>query len=153
MTTPAPLTIERLTAADAARARDLFALMALVFDEGAGTAGTVAEGYAARVLARPDFWAFAASVDGHLVGGLTAHTLPMTREEASEVFIYDIAVVPEWQRHGIGRRLVTALREGALAAGIGVVFVPADNDDTHALDFYAALGGAAAPVTIFTFED
>jgi hypothetical protein len=28
------------------------------------------------------------------VGGLTAHTLPLTRAEASEIFIYGIAVVP-----------------------------------------------------------
>lgn len=49
------------------------------------------------------------------------------------------------------RALVAALRAQAAQQGIGVVFVPADNDDTHALDFYHALGGTAAPVTIFTF--
>ena len=31
-------------------------------------------------------------------------------------------------------------------------FVPADVEDEHALDFYRALGGAPADVTIFTFE-
>ena len=45
-----------------------------------------------------------------------------------------------------------ALREAAAAAGITEVFVPADNDDTHALDFYRALGGDPAPVTMFTFS-
>lgn len=35
--------------------------------------------------------------------------------------------------------------------GIDLVFVPADNVDIHALDFYRALGGVAAPVTIFEF--
>lgn len=154
MATSTDITIERLTTADAARARDLFALMARVFEEDEGEpAEPVSQAYAAGVLARPDFWALAASVDGRLVGGLTAHTLPMTRAEASEVFIYDLAVVPEWQRRGIGRRLVAALRERASARGIGVVFVPADDEDTHALDFYRAIGGEAAPVTIFTFED
>ena len=70
---------------------------------------------------------------------------------ASAIFIYDIAVVPAHQRQGVGRALVEALREMPAADGIDVVFVPADNDDTHALDFYRALGGDPAPVTIFTF--
>jgi len=36
-------------------------------------------------------------------------------------------------------------------AGIHDLFVPADEDDAHALDFYRALGGVASPVTFFTF--
>ena len=31
------------------------------------------------------------------------------------------------------------------------IFVPADDDDIHALDFYRALGGEESPVTFFTF--
>ena len=54
-----------------------------------------------------------------------------------------------WQ--GVGRLLVSALREAATAAGIDDVFVPAENEDLHALEFYRALGGAATPVTFFTF--
>jgi aminoglycoside 3-N-acetyltransferase I len=48
---------------------------------------------------------------------------------------------------------MAALRSQAAVAGITVAFVPADNQDTHALDFYQALGGVPAPVTIFTFAD
>jgi aminoglycoside 3-N-acetyltransferase I len=143
--------IERLTA-DVARARALFERMVRVFDAGSD-AERLSDAYLRRILARDDFWALAALVDGQIVGGLTAHTLPLTRAEESEVFIYDIAVMPEFQRQGIGRRLVTTLRSEAAAAGIGVMFVPADNEDTHALDFYRALGGVPAPVTIFTFSD
>jgi len=50
-----------------------------------------------------------------IVGGLTAHTWPMTRAEQSEIFIYDIAVRKDQQRKGVGRRLVTALLESAVA--------------------------------------
>jgi hypothetical protein len=42
-------------------------------------------------------------------------------------------------------------RELAAAVGIQDVFVPADNDDTHALDFYRAQGAVESPVTHFTF--
>ena len=34
-----------------------------------------------------------------------------------------------------------------------IAFVPADVEDDHAVAFYTALGGQAAPVTIFTVED
>jgi aminoglycoside 3-N-acetyltransferase I len=107
--------------------------------------------YVERILARDDFWAIAAFFGDEMVGGITAHTLPMTRKASSEVFIYDVAVPKEHQRKGIGRQLVTQLRKEAAAVGIVDVFVAADNDDVHALDFYRALGGAASPVTIFTF--
>jgi aminoglycoside 3-N-acetyltransferase I len=94
----------------------------------------------------------AAFVDGRLAGGLTAYTLALTREEGAEIFIYDVAVDPAVQRGGVGRALIDALLREAAALNIDVAFVPADNDDRHALDFYRALGGIPASVTIFTFE-
>lgn len=109
------------------------------------------DAYLTRLMVRDDFWAMAAFQDGRLVGGLTAHTLPLTRAETQELFLYDIAVRPECQRQGIGRQLVAALRAQAAAADIQVMFVAADEEDTEALDFYRAMGGAASPVTIFTF--
>jgi aminoglycoside 3-N-acetyltransferase I len=140
----------RLAADDRERARRMFALMADVFDEAGQPLGDT---YLDRLLRRDDFWAIAAELDDEMVGGLTAHTLPMTRAEGAEIFIYDIAVMPALQRRGIGRRLLGALRTAAAAAGIHDVFVPADNDDLHALDFYRALGGEAASVTVFSFSD
>ncbi len=142
--------LKRLTAGDREPAKVLFTLMAKVFDEGSEE---LSDGYVDRLLGREDFWAIAAFVDNDIVGGITAHTLPMTRAQYSEIFIYDIAVRSEHQRKGIGRRLVEELRAQAAGMGITDLFVPADNEDAHALDFYRALGGEAAPVTIFTFTE
>jgi aminoglycoside 3-N-acetyltransferase I len=142
--------VERLTTGNVDLARALFATMARVF---ATDADVLSDSYLTRLLDRDDFWALAALVDGQVVGGLTAHTLPLTRAEVSEVFIYDIAVVPDWHRQGVGRQLMSTLRSQAAGADIRVAFVSADNEDTHALDFYRALGGVPAPVTIFTFDD
>jgi len=146
----ADIRIDRLTVAELERARELFLVMAGVFET---RAEPLSDRYLTRILGRDDFWVLAASVGDRTVGGLTAHTLPLTRGEISEIFIYDLAVVSEHQRQGIGRQLVTTLRSIAAAVGVSVVFVPADNEDTHALDFYRAVGGAPAPVTIFTFSD
>ncbi len=139
----------RLLTANEAQAKQLFALMARVFGE---ESGELSDAYVQRLLAREDFWALAAFSGDELVGGLTAHTLPMTRTESREVFVYDIAVRADHQRRGIGRRLMNDLRAQAAALGIHELFVAADDEDVHALDFYRALGATGAPVTMFSFS-
>jgi aminoglycoside 3-N-acetyltransferase I len=140
---------KRLTASDREDARSLFTLMAQVFSE---DSASLSDCYLDRLLSRDDFWAIAAFADGGIVGGVTAHTLPMTRTESSEIFVYDIAVRSDYQRKGVGRQLMKALCEQALEFDIRDVFVAADNDDVHALDFYRCLGGQPSPATIFTFS-
>lgn len=122
--------------------------MAEVFGEGDGV---LSDAYLERLLARDDFWAFAALADDEVIGGLTAHVLMMTRQEGLELMVYDIAVHPDHQRRGVGRNLVDELRRSGREADIDTVFVLADDDDAHALDFYRALGAAATPVTMFDF--
>jgi aminoglycoside 3-N-acetyltransferase I len=139
---------KRLTSGERDLARRLFALMAEVFEEAHEPLG---DAHLDRLLDREDFWAIAAFAGDELVGGVTAHTLPMTRSESSELFIYDIAVRGDQQRRGVGRLLVRRLREEATRQGIEDLFVPADDDDLHALDFYRALGGVPSRVTFFTF--
>jgi aminoglycoside 3-N-acetyltransferase I len=141
---------KRLIAADREIARELFALMAAVFEE---DRVRLSDGYLDRLLSRTDFWVIAAFMGDAVIGGITGHTLQMTRTESSEVFVYDIAVRAEHQRSGVGRQLMIALREGAAAAGIHDVFVLADNSDIHALDFYRGIGGFGSSVTLFEFPD
>ncbi|MGI8666854.1 MAG: GNAT family N-acetyltransferase [Jatrophihabitans sp.] len=107
--------------------------------------------YLDRLLARNSFWALAALVGSTVVGGLTAHTLPMTRSDSSEVFIYDLAVATDHQRQGVGSALVLRLRQAAAAEGVHEVFVAADDEDAHALDFYRTQGAIGDAVTMFTF--
>jgi aminoglycoside 3-N-acetyltransferase I len=140
---------QRLSCSDRELARELFVMMSTVFEvEGR----PLSDDYLERLLGQSSFWALAAVVDGRPVGGLTAHEIPMTRDETTELFIFDLAIRVDWQRRGVGRALVADLRTAAAAAGVTAVFVPADNDDTHALDFYRAAGGQGEAVTIFTWE-
>ena len=142
--------IKRLTHEDRDVARALFTLMAEVFSE---DGQPLSDSYLDRLLRREDFWALAAFDDEAVIGGLTAYTLPLTREECSEIFIYDLAVRPDRQRKGVGRELVKTLREHAAVLGIHELVVPADDEDLHALDFYRSLGGVSSPVTFFSFSD
>jgi aminoglycoside 3-N-acetyltransferase I len=138
----------RLAAADCALAKRLFAMMADVFAE---DVENLSDDYIELLLAREDFWALAALSGEDVVGGLTAHALPMTRSACRELFVYDVAVHRDHQRRGIGRQLLNQLRQQAQAAGISVVFVAVDDDDSHALEFYRMVGGEASAVTLFTF--
>src|SRR5579862_8312588 len=93
----------RLGPSDGRTAGRLFAMMAAVFDE---AHETLSDAYLDRLLARDEFWVIAAFSGDDVVGGLTAHALPMTRTESRELFIYDVAVREDHQRQGVGRRLL-----------------------------------------------
>jgi aminoglycoside 3-N-acetyltransferase I len=142
--------VRRLRWEDESIARALFAMMAVVF-EADDRHEPLDDDYLRRLLQRSDFFVVAAIDDDAVIGGITGHVLPMTRSPSSELFIYDLAVRADRQRQGVGRALVTALNALAAAEGITTSFVPADNEDTHALAFYQAIGGEASPVTFFTF--
>lgn len=128
-------------------------MMVGIFEEDAEEAevNPLTDDYLDRLLGRDSFWALAAFAGTEIVGGPTAHTLPMTRSSSSEVFIYDLAVRQDQQRQGIGSRLIQELRDRAAVAGVRDVFVAADNADTQALAFYRASGGVPSPATFFTF--
>ncbi len=140
--------VRRLGPADLEVAGQTLRLMTSVFEE---PADELSARYVDTLLARTDFWLIAALQDGVPIGGLTAHALPMTRNESRELFIYDLAVDAAHQRRGVGRALVHTACALAASEGIRVSFVPADDEDDHAIAFYRAIGGDGAPVTIFTF--
>ncbi|MEO8219298.1 MAG: GNAT family N-acetyltransferase [Specibacter sp.] len=142
------LTVKRLGRGDEAVAADMFAMMAAVFDEGSAP---LSEDYVGKLLGSESFWAIAALDGADVVGGLTAHTLPMTRSPSSEVFVYDLAVREDHQRQGVATRLMHEVCTAAARLGIHDVFVPANNEDVGALEFYRAQEADSSPVTIFTF--
>lgn len=143
--------VRRLGHGDLTVARETFAMMVDVFEEDVVGRERLSDDYLDRLLRQSSFWALAAFVGSEIVGGLTAHTLPMTRSASSELLIYDLAVRRENQRQGVGHRLIRELCDRAVAVGIRDVFVPADNEDSHALDFYRAQGAVESLVTHFTF--
>jgi aminoglycoside 3-N-acetyltransferase I len=141
--------VKRLGSNDQLDARQLFTILAEVFEE---TCAPLSDTYLHELLRRKDFWALAAFAGDDIIGGVTAYALPMTHAESAEMFIFDVAVQSPHRKQGIGRRLLTALRQQASEAGIHEVFVAADDADEHALDFYRRLGGVATLSTVFVFS-
>jgi aminoglycoside 3-N-acetyltransferase I len=142
---PTTIGYRRLEPADREPARVLFTLLTEVFGEQPPEYG---DEWLDRLLADPALLLYAAFRDGELVGGLTAHRLPMTRSATSEVLVYDLAVRADQRRLGLAGGLLAALRAEAGCP----VFVLADDADREARSFYAAVGGAAEPVTLYLFD-
>ncbi len=90
--------------------------------------------------------------EGIVIGGLTAYMLPSVYYSASEVYIYDLAVENAWQRMGIGRNLIEALKNYGKSLGCKYIFVQADLVDQHAIDFYHSTGGIKEDVVHFDYR-
>nr|WP_299000092.1 GNAT family N-acetyltransferase [uncultured Allomuricauda sp.] len=105
-----------------------------------------------KLLNKPEFYAVAAFMNGSIIGGLTAYELECYYNDKSELYIYDIAVKPEFQNQGVGKRLINYLKECALKKGIETIFVDAYSEDKQAVKFYESTMGKGEKVRHFNFE-
>ena len=131
--------IKRLGKGDVTKMRELNALFASAFED-SDTLQHASPGdqYLGAFLADEQHIVMVAIAEGHLVGGLVAYCLPKFERERKEVFLYDLAVVPAYQRQGIGRSLVYAVQKEAKQMGAYLVFVLAEEGD-EAVMFYESL--------------
>ncbi|HMQ52726.1 MAG TPA: GNAT family N-acetyltransferase [Anaerolineae bacterium] len=108
--------------------------------------------YLQTLLAKENIAFFVALANEQVIGGLTAYVLPSVYFTSSEVYLYDLAVKPEWQRKGVGKQLLEALRHYCFEHGYREFFVQADLEDQHAVDFYRATGGVPEEVIHFSYS-
>lgn len=142
--------VKRLGKEDILTAQELFQLFREVFETEDEAIAT--NSYVGRMLDNTGFVVYAALYENTVVGGLTAYALPLYYSEYTEIFIYDIAVKPDYQRKGIGKKLLSALKEYCREQGIGEMFVAAHEEDADAVAFYHATGGNAEKVIHFTYN-
>lgn len=119
--------------------RSLNALFADVFDDTQSySEQPPSDAYMREFLADDHHIVLVAQNAGRVIGGLVAYHLPKFERERSEVYVYDLAVSTEHHHQGIGKALMTKVREVAQSLGAYVVFVQADEAD-DAVEFYRAL--------------
>lgn len=140
--------IRRLTAGDADELKQLVLLFCDVFEM---QKNGIAESRLQQLLADPHFVAFAAFENGVVCGGLTGYIMPMYYHTQSELYLYDMAVDITYQRQGIGRQLIAALKAFCRLRGISTMFVEAHAEDLHAVEFYRNTGGVAEQAVHFNF--
>jgi aminoglycoside 3-N-acetyltransferase I len=127
--------------------RELSRVFALAFESGY----TLTELYLETMLQNPMCVIFGAFSDQEIVGGLVAFEM-MPMHGTKELYVYDIAVHPAYQRNGIGVKLVNALKDEAKVRGVGTIFVEAELEDKDAIAFYRAIGGEEIVVGHFNFK-
>lgn len=107
----------------------------------------------AKFLSDPDAALFVAFVDGAAVGFLTAYRLQRFDRRKAGVLLYEVGVAEAFQRQGIGKALIQAVKEWAHAGGADEVWVLTEGAITAAIALYRSTGGErSAPGTeMFTF--
>ncbi len=107
--------------------------------------------YLEKLLKNENTILMIAKYEEEIVAGLTAHQLPSTYFEANEVYVYDLAVRQDFQRKGIGTRLMEELKKICCDIGDKEIFLEADIPDEYAINFYNKIGGVPEDVIHFSF--
>ncbi len=130
-----------LSAYDVPVLRELLQVFGEAFEEPQTYQGAVpSDAYLESLLGQSHFIALVA-LEGHrVIGGLAAYVLDKFEQERKEVYIYDLAVLSRYQRHGIATGLINHLKRIALELGAYVIFVQADAGDIPAIRLYEILG-------------
>jgi len=109
------------------------------------------DAYLQTLLDREGLVFYVATAERQVIGGLTAHILPSVYFESAEVYIFDLGVKVAFQRRGIGKALIAALSDFCKEQRYREIFVQADMEDQHAMDFYQAIGGLPERVVHYTY--
>ena len=117
---------------------DLFVQCLLLFEEVFEMKDflTPSEEHLQNTLSSPNFMCMVAVEDTQVIGGLTGYQLEQYYSEKPLLYIYDLAVKVDFQRQGIGQQLMKFTAKYAQQNGYEEVYVQADRDDDHAVNFY-----------------
>jgi aminoglycoside 3-N-acetyltransferase I len=94
------------------------------------------ENHLSNVLGKTNFKAVVARIGEKIVGGATIYVLDQYYSIKPLAYIYDLAVLKQYQRQGIGRIIINHIREYFSKLHFEEVFVQADEIDDYALEFY-----------------
>lgn len=105
-----------------------------------------------KLLSKSDFHAIIALRNDIMVGGLTAYELNRYYSDKSELYIYDIAVKTKFHNQGIGKKLISYLKDYGVKNEIETIFVEAHSEDEQAVKFYESTFGVSEKVDHFNFN-
>lgn len=98
------------------------------------------DAYLQTLLLNPDMMFMIAEADGKVVGGLSAYVLAQYYSKEKHAYIHDVAISTAYQRKGIGKKLIAAFNDYCQKMNYAEVFVAAEKEDAHAIEFYRATG-------------
>lgn len=142
-------TIRKLTSQDIISFQQLISVFEDVFEMKDFTMPPPA--HLKALLNKSDFIAFAAFDEDEVVGGLTAYILTSYFNTSPDVYILDLAIKTDFQRNGLGKKLMEEIISYCKEQNMNEIFVQADEVDAHAVAFYQSLGGMAVHAVNFDF--
>jgi aminoglycoside 3-N-acetyltransferase I len=92
--------------------------------------------YLRSLLDKPDFFVLIAQCDGKVIGGLTVYILHRYYTAKPVAYIYDVGVMPDYQRNGTGKKLISHLTKYCKDNDFEDAYVEAETNDTQAVNFY-----------------
>lgn len=126
--------IHILTSADIEEMKELISVFQQVFEMDSFKYPT--DTYLQKLLNKNNFFAVVASADNMVIAGLTVYVLDQYYSEKPQAYIYDLAVLQEHQRKGIGKNLIDFTIDYCGQKGFEEVFVQAEKGDDYAIEFY-----------------
>ena len=102
-----------------------------------------------NIAPTPEFFSIANNImlvsytDSIPSGFLWAYILPDLKTPYPTMLLYSIDVFPDFQRHGIATKLITALKHLAKVNGCGKMIVPTNKSNQPAMNLYEKTGGKA----------
>lgn len=89
-----------------------------------------------RLLKNETFFAVVAESHNRIIAGLTVYVLHQYYSLSPLAYIYDLAVLKEYQRQGVGKKLIDFTNKYCSSKGFEASFVQAEKVDEYAIDFY-----------------
>lgn len=97
--------------------------------------------YLAKLLEDDHLLVITATLEGKVIGGLTAYRLSSYEERASMIYIYDLGIKEAFRMKDIGKKLVNFLLDYAQNHQVKAVFVDTEQvDNEEAIAFYNTVG-------------
>ena len=92
-------------------------------------------------LGDPDCWLFAAVSENRIIGFAYGYALQRLNTQRKMLYIHEVGVLEEYQRQGIGTRLMEALRKDCEAEKICKMFLTCYENNAGANALYRKAGG------------
>lgn len=89
-----------------------------------------------NLLKKENFFAIIAKHENKVIGGLTVYVIDQYYSKKPLAYIYDLAVLTDYQRKGIGKKLMAFTKQFCFEKGMEEIFVQAEKIDEDAIDFY-----------------
>lgn len=133
-----PITLQQLTQ-----------IFARVFD--LSTAVEVEHSHLEELCKKECFFALGAFYNKQIIGGLTGYLLPCYFNKSFSFYLYDLAVLPSFQRKGVGKRLIHHIKTYCEKKGVNELFVQAHKEASTLYFYQSTLPDRTEEVMLYSY--